>query len=128
MKVDKQKIVMFRDAKGLMIGMVENEKDLESGKFVEILAPRSIVISQNPQSNAMQMTFVPYAVISAKTFLSELVDNSNFKVRYNTTKIESIIPSEQINSTLCNNYLATLTSIVIPSAINNKLGNLNPQG
>ena len=124
MKVDREKIVMFRVAQGLMIAMVEDEKDLESGRFIELHAPRSIVINQNPQSGAMQMTFVPYAIISTKTFLSEFIDNTNFKVMFNTDKIECIIPKNDISNTLCNNYLATLTSIIIPSALNGNISQI----
>jgi hypothetical protein len=125
MNIQKEKIVLFRTKANLIIAMTEediyNPINNKVMGFVDLYAPRVCVISPKPNGAGMELTLVPYGVISAKTFLADTVDNTSYHVFFSRNDIESIIPQEDIGIGIINMYISTLSSLVIPTAVNSKI-------
>jgi len=125
MKLEREKIVLFRTKSNLLIAMTEEsiyDPDANEVKgFIKLYAPRVCVISPKPDGKGMDLTLVPYGVISKKTFLSDLIDNTNYKVFFNMDDIESIIPQEDIGTAIINLYISTLSSLIMPTVITDKI-------
>ena len=114
--VDKKNIVLFRTQGNLMMATVEGElSELASkSKFIKLLAPRVIVVSGQP-GEQMQLTLVPYGVMSSKTFLNEKASNDEYYTMFNSDMIEAEIPKEFLSNTIVNHYLATMLTKEVPT-------------
>ena len=116
MMIKKENIVLFRTQGNLMLAMVEGSltEEAEKKKFVKLQAPRVIVISGDP-SSGMQMTLVPYGVMSSKTFLNDSVENNNYYTMFNSDMIEAEIPREFLSNQILNAYIGTLMPEEVPT-------------
>jgi len=114
--IDKNEIVLFRTQGNLMLARVEGElTELASkNKFIKLLAPRVVCISGDPQ-NGMQMTLVPYGVMSSKTFLNDKAGNDAYYTMFNSDMIEAEIPKEFLSQQIINAYVGTLTTQEVPT-------------
>lgn len=114
---DKSKIVLFRTQGNLMMAMVEDGDLLglaSKNKFIKLMAPRVIVVSGNP-GEQMQLTLVPFGVMSSKTFLNEKATNNQYYTLFNSDMIEAEIPKEFLSNTIINHYVGTLITQEVPT-------------
>jgi hypothetical protein len=129
MNIQREKIVMFRTKNNLMVAMTEDDiyapENNKVKGFIDLYAPRVCVISPKPDGKGMDLTLVPYGIISKKTFLADLVDNTSYHVYFNARDIEAIIPTEDIGTGIINIYVSTMSSLVIPTVMNDKISQMS---
>jgi len=114
--VDKEKIVLFRTQGNLLMAVIDGNlcELAEKNKFIKLKSPRVIVISGKP-GEQMQLTLVPYGVMSSKTFLNEKASNDEYYTMFNSDMIEAEIPREFLSNTIINHYLATMLTQEVPT-------------
>jgi len=114
--LDKEQVVLFRTQGNLMLCTIEDDLMIlaKKDKFIKLLAPRVCVISGDPQAG-MQLTLVPYGVMSSKTFLNDNATNENYYVMFNSEMIEAEIPKEFLSNQIINAYIGTLTTAEVPT-------------